>query len=336
MVSNVKMWHSSNRFRRELIGITTMLRFNTGMFPSPLLYSNNMLNQRDNWTYRNGSDYRLVKRLGEGSYGEAYLAVKAVDNYPCVIKIYKDKMSRSKMVRELLIMQNLCGGPNIIKLYDVVKEGVKGLPAVVIEHVNFTDHRTLYPTLSDRDIRFYMRNLLKAIDHMHRNDVIHRDIKPSNVLIDPNKRIIRLIDFGLSRFQYHGANHSSGGTLNYMAPEILLGHKRYNVKVDIWSFGVMLAGLLFRRDMFFNGDTKESQLLSYTNVLGTQGLIDLAKDLDVEIDKNATYAKYNLPERKWESFVAPSTKSLVTPEATYALRSILRYVTHPETHSCLT
>lgn len=230
------------------------------------------------------------------------------------------------MVRELLIMQNLCGGPNIIKLYDVVKEGVKGLPAVVIEHINFTDHRTLYPTLNDRDIRFYMRNLLKAIDHMHRNDVIHRDIKPSNVLIDPNKRIIRLIDFGLSRFHYHGANHSSGGTLNYMAPEILLGHKRYNMKADIWSFGVMLAGLLFRRETFFNGDSKEAQLFSYTNVLGTQGLIDLANDLDVEIDKNATYFKSTLPEKKWESFIVPSTKSLVTPEAAYALHNILRYV----------
>lgn len=236
-------------------------------------------------------------------------------------------MSKSKMSRELLIMQNLCGGPNIIKLYDVIQEGEKGLPAVVIEYVNSTDYRSLFPVLSDRDIRFYMRNLLKAIEHMHRNDVIHRDIKPSNILIDHSKRLVRLIDFGISRFHYHGANHTSGGTLNYIAPEILLGHKRYNSKADIWSFGVMLAGIIFQRDAFFKGDTQEEQLLLYAKTLGTDGLRDMAHDLKIPVDKNASYFQGAFPEKRWESFVTPITKSRATPEAIHALSQILRY--HP-------
>lgn len=274
--------------------------------------------------FRNADDYRLVKRLGEGSYGEAYFAFNAKENYHCVIKIYKEKMSHSKMMRELLIMQNLCGGPNIIKMYDVVKEGEKGLPAVVIEHVNFTDNKTLFPQFSDRDVRFYMRNLLKAMEHMHRHDVIHRDIKPSNILIDPGKKILRLIDFGISRFHYHGANHTNGGTLNYIAPEILLGHKKYNPKVDIWSFGAMLAGIIFKREIFFKGDTHEAQLLAYTNVLGTEGLINLADRLEIEIDKNTSYFKEKANPKKWESFKTPAAKGLVSPEAIHVLESVLK------------
>jgi casein kinase II subunit alpha len=275
--------------------------------------------------YGNSEDYRLIKRLGEGSYGEAYFALNVKENYNCVIKIYKDKMSHSKMMRELLIMQNLCGGPNIIKLLDVVREGEKNLPAAVIEYVNFTDHRSLFPTLSDRDVRFYMRNLLKAMDHMHRNDVIHRDIKPSNMLIDHQKRQIRLIDFGISRFHYSGANHSNGGTLNYIAPEVLLEYSHYNSKVDLWSFGVMLAGIIFQRDSFFKGGSPDEQLAAYTKVLGTQGLIDMAEDLKIPYDKNASYLRNPLPEKSWSSIVTSHTKKLATPDALHALGSILKY-----------
>jgi casein kinase II subunit alpha len=60
----------------------------------------------------------------------------------------------------------------------------------------------LYPTLSDHDIRYYILELLKALEFCHSNGIMHRDVKPHNVMIDHEKRQLRLIDWGLAEF-YH-------------------------------------------------------------------------------------------------------------------------------------
>lgn len=64
--------------------------------------------------------------------------------------------------REIKILQNLCGGPNIIKLLNVVKDQQSKTPSLVFEYVNSTDFKVLYPTFTDYDIRFYIYELLKV------------------------------------------------------------------------------------------------------------------------------------------------------------------------------
>lgn len=64
--------------------------------------------------------------------------------------------------REIKILQNLCGGPNIVKLLDIVRDQQSKTPSLIFEHVNNTDFKVLYPTLSDFDIRYYIYELLKA------------------------------------------------------------------------------------------------------------------------------------------------------------------------------
>jgi casein kinase II subunit alpha len=60
-------------------------------------------------------------------------------------------MTCVQIKREIKILQNLCGGPNIVKLLDIV-----------FEYVNNTDFKVLYPTLTDYDIRYYIYELLKV------------------------------------------------------------------------------------------------------------------------------------------------------------------------------
>jgi serine/threonine protein kinase len=69
--------------------------------------------------------------------------------------------------REIKILQNLFGGPNVIQLLDVVRDPQSKTPSLVFEYVNNTDFKTLYPTLVDGDIRFYIHELLKARSHAH-------------------------------------------------------------------------------------------------------------------------------------------------------------------------
>ena len=64
--------------------------------------------------------------------------------------------------REIKILQNLCGGPNVIQLLDVVRDPHSKTPSLVFEHVDNTDFKVLYPTLTDYDIRYYVMEILKV------------------------------------------------------------------------------------------------------------------------------------------------------------------------------
>jgi casein kinase II subunit alpha len=76
-----------------------------------------------------------------------------------------------KIKREIKILQNLCGGPNIVKLLDIVRDQQSKTPSLVFEYVNNTDFKVLYPTLSEYDIRYYIYELLKVKDLMCWNSV---------------------------------------------------------------------------------------------------------------------------------------------------------------------
>lgn len=64
--------------------------------------------------------------------------------------------------REIKILQNLCGGPNVVKLLDIVRDQHSKTPSLIFEFVNSTDFKVLYPTLTDYDIRYYIYELLKV------------------------------------------------------------------------------------------------------------------------------------------------------------------------------
>lgn len=59
---------------------------------------------------------------------------------------------------------------------------------MIFEYVNNTDFRSLYPKFQDYDVRYYIFELLKALDYCHSKGIMHRDVKPHNVMIDHEKR----------------------------------------------------------------------------------------------------------------------------------------------------
>ncbi len=113
--------------------------------------------------------------------------INIVNYQKCVIKVLKP-VKKKKIKREIKILQNLAGGPNVVALLDVVRDNQSKTPSLVFEYVNNTDFRTLYPRFSDYDVRFYVYELLKALDFCHSKGIMHRDVKPHNVMIDHEKR----------------------------------------------------------------------------------------------------------------------------------------------------
>ena len=117
---------------------------------------------REYWDYEahvvewgNQDDYQLVRKLGRGKYSEVFESINVSNNEKCVVKTLKP-VKKKKIKREIKILENLRGGTNVITLHGVVKDPVSRTPALIFEHVNNTDFKQLYQTLTDYDIRLLL------------------------------------------------------------------------------------------------------------------------------------------------------------------------------------
>ena len=123
-----------------------------------------------------------------------------------------------------------------------------------------TEFKTLYPKFTDFDVRFYIFELLKALDFCHSKGIMHRDVKPHNVMIDHEKKQVRqimlrrpfkadeqlrLIDWGLAEFYHPGTEYNVRVASRYFkGPELLVDFQEYDYSLDMWSLGCMFASMV--------------------------------------------------------------------------------------------
>lgn len=270
-------------------------------------------------------NYEVVKKIGRGKYSEVFSGMNANNNQKCVIKILKP-VKKKKIKREIKILQNLSGGKNIIQLLDVVRDPVSKTPCLIFEHVNNTDFKVLYPTLTDFDVRYYLFELLKALDFCHSNGIMHRDVKPHNVMIDHEKRELRLIDWGLAEFYHPGQEYNVRVASRYFkGPELLVDFQEYDYSLDLWSLGCMFAGIIFRREPFFHGHDNYDQLVRIAKVLGTDDLFDYLDKYDLELDPTVEGMLASHSKKNWVRFVTAENQHLVSDAAMDLVEKLLRY-----------
>jgi casein kinase II subunit alpha len=92
---------------------------------------------------------------------QVFEGINIANDEKCIIKVLKP-VKKKKIKREIKILQNLAGGPNIVALLDVVRDPLSKIPSLITEYVNNVDFKVLYPRFSDMDVRFYMLELLKV------------------------------------------------------------------------------------------------------------------------------------------------------------------------------
>uniref|UniRef100_A0A8C0AYY8 non-specific serine/threonine protein kinase n=4 Tax=Telluraves TaxID=3073808 RepID=A0A8C0AYY8_9AVES len=250
---------------------------------------------REYWDYEshvvewgNQDDYQLVRKLGRGKYSEVFEAINITNNEKVVVKILKP-VKKKKIKREIKILENLRGGPNIITLADIVKDPV-------------------------------------ALDYCHSMGIMHRDVKPHNVMIDHEHRKLRLIDWGLAEFYHPGQEYNVRVASRYFkGPELLVDYQMYDYSLDMWSLGCMLASMIFRKEPFFHGHDNYDQLVRIAKVLGTEDLYDYIDKYNIELDPRFNDILGRHSRKRWERFVHSENQHLVSPEALDFLDKLLRY-----------
>lgn len=276
-------------------------------------------------TWSGQEDYEVVQKIGRGKYSEVFKGFNSRTNQPCVIKILKP-VRKKKIKREIKILQNLCGGPNIIKLLDVVRDPHSKTPSLIFEWVNNIDFRRLYPTFVDQDVRYYTYQLLIALDYCHSNGMFHRDVKPHNVMIDHTKRELRLIDWGLAEFYHPGQEYNVRVASRYFkGPELLVNLRDYDYSLDMWSLGCMVAGIIFMRDPLFKGRDNYDQLVKIAQILGTAKLGEYLEKYNLQLDSHFDGILGAHAVTPWSEFVNPDNSRYITTEALDFIDQLLRY-----------
>jgi len=126
--------------------------------------------------------------------------------------------------------------------------------------------------MKENTVRFYIAEIILALEEMHSLNIVYRDLKPENCLLDSDGHV-RLSDFGLAcrlDLEPHGKTSGQCGTTGFMAPEMMAGFE-YDTCVDIYSLGVIMYELLH--------DRFPDLTLGSSNIALRSDLSDEAQDL---------------------------------------------------------
>eukprot|EP00127_Corallochytrium_limacisporum_P001050 Clim_evm13s35 gene=Clim_evmTU13s35 len=276
-------------------------------------------------TWGGQDKYEVVRKLGRGKYSEVFEGVDVTQDRKVVVKILKP-VKKKKIKREIMILQALRGGPNIIQLLDVVRDPQSKTPSLIFEYVNNIDYKVLYPTFTDYDIRFYLYKVLQALDYCHSCGIMHRDVKPHNIMIDHERRELRLIDWGLAEFYHPGREYNVRVASRYFkGPELLVDLQEYDYSLDMWSLGCMFASMIFRKEPFFHGNDNYDQLVKIAKVLGTDELFEYLEKYNIELDPHFDEILGRYSRKPWSRFITAENQRIVTSEAIDFLDRLLRY-----------
>ncbi|KAK5081420.1 Casein kinase II subunit alpha' [Knufia obscura] len=271
-------------------------------------------------------NYEFGDKLGKGEYAEVFQATDLRNNRSCAVKVLKPT-EKHLAKREIKILQDLIDGPNIIRFVDVARNSMGKWPSIVTEYVDSPYYRHLYSTFDDIDVRFYMFQLLSALEFAHSKNIMHLDIKPHNVMIDHENRKLRLIDWGLSN--YYDPDYSYGtsvGSRFWRAPELLINYEWYNPSSDIWAVGCMMAGLIFEKEPFFRGRSNDvNQLVQIAKILGTEGLFKWIDKYGLDLGEEFDDIKGLYLRQTWESQVYWQSRRRVGDDAFDLLSKLLVY-----------
>ncbi|KAF7588301.1 hypothetical protein BBP40_005926 [Aspergillus hancockii] len=212
------------------------------------------------------NDFQILKLIGKGTFGQVY-QVKKKDTR----RIYAMKVLSKKVIIQKKEVAHTLGERNIL-----VRTAMTASPFIVGLKFSFQTPTDLYLVtdymsggelfwhlqkegrFQEARAKFYIAELILALQHLHDHDIVYRDLKPENILLDANGHIA-LCDFGLSKanLAQNDTTNTFCGTTEYLAPEVLLDEQGYTKMVDFWSLGVLVFEMCCGWSPFYAEDTQQ-------------------------------------------------------------------------------
>ena len=227
----------------------------------------------------NLSSFISLAILGRGSFGEVYLVQKKDTKKKYAMKVLnKDKIMFQNLLKYVKAERNvlsITNHPFIVKLYFAFQTINKLF--LILEYCpggDLAKHLFFEKKFFEQRAKFYICEVLLALEDLHKRNIIFRDLKPDNVVLDEEGHC-KLTDFGLSKegvYESQGAQ-SFCGSIAYLAPEMLKknGHGK---AVDWYLLGVLLYEMLVgvtpyfsnnKEQIFFNIENEELRIPQFVS-----------------------------------------------------------------------
>ena len=195
------------------------------------------------------TDFTFLKYLGKGTFGEVALVRYKQSSNLYAMKILEKKhlaihkqIEHTKTERDVLVKLR---HPFLVQLVFAFQDSRRLF--FVTEFMQggelfFHLHREIF--FDDDKTRFYICEIILALEFIHSKNFVYRDLKPENLLLDKDGHI-HLTDFGLSKLidKHKDKAFTICGTPQYLAPEVLKG-TGYDNSVDWWSLGILMYEML--------------------------------------------------------------------------------------------
>lgn len=243
--------------------------------------------------------YTLIKKLGQGGFGEVWLAekqTKFVTKKLAVKLPLKDQVDTDAVRHEATLWEQASGHPNVLPIIDA--DEYDGQIVIVSEYApdgSLADLLKKQGRLSVEKAVEMIDGVLAGLEFLHSRKIIHRDLKPDNVLVQGETP--RLADFGISRVLRTTMTSSSvnlAGTPYYMAPECF--DKKRNEQTDIWAVGVILYEILAGNRPF-----EDDNLINLVSSIATKEPENLPANVPTWLNDVTQKALAKSPENRYKT-----------------------------------
>ncbi|UMM44374.1 hypothetical protein L5515_019533 [Caenorhabditis briggsae] len=251
----------------------------------------------------------ILKLVGRGGYGNVYQVRQKTDGGVYAMKVVT---KTTKAFDPVHLAQEK-------KIMATVKN-----PFLCVMHHSFENYQKAYlvleflsggemftylnkkKKLDEETTRFYIAEIVLALEYLHKNDVIYRDLKPENIMFDKNGHS-KLIDFGLSKSNVPKGGYTTTlcGTMEFMAPEIIR-RSPYGHPADIWALGILMFDMLAGGPPFYGRTKQELAQHILHGKIGMPIHISLeARDVIKGLITRAPLRRITIPDIKETAFFEP-------------------------------